>query len=150
VTILTPVGDPHAGKLQLARADVAHLDVLPFERDGMERLAGNVVQQLVRRRVVQQPAGTPDRRLLAEADRREVGEPGDVVEVKVRQQDVDPGDAGQQRWPLDEPADAAAGVDDDRVFPPAQERACGVSSVGGEPATAAENAQHVNNPMGCA
>ena len=70
-----------------------------------------------------------------------MGEPGDMVEVEVGQHDVELVDSVEQRRLLDQAPDPGARVDQDRLpAPPEQGTRC-LTTVGGEPASSAEDRQ---------
>ena len=145
VLVLPARRDPHAGELELAARDVPHLDVLRLERDRVHRLVRHRRQDRLGGRVVQKPARTPQRGVVADAERRQVREAGDVVEVKVREQDVQAIDACEDVGLLDQPCDAGPGVDHHRLVAVAQHRRRRLASVGGKPAAGSEDRQHLVN-----
>ena len=109
----------------------------------MERLTRHPGQQLLGRSAVHQLTWAPDRGVLAEAERGQVREPGDVVEMEVREQDVEPRGPAQELGVLDDPCHAGSGVDHDRGVALTKQRASRVATVTGEPAAAAQDPQHL-------
>ena len=122
VAILAASVDPDAGQLARAQRQVADLDALPFERHRMEGLMEHARQQLLCRCLVQRAARAPDGHPVREAEGGEVGEPDHVVEMEVGQKDVELLHAVEQPRILDQPADARAGVDQDRAVAVAEQR----------------------------
>ncbi len=133
--------DPHPAELHLAGRQIAHGDVLRVERQGVKGLVRHPAEQLRGCGLVAEAARPPQGRVLAVADGRQIGQAGDVVEVEVREHDVQARDAGQVFGVLDQAADPGSGVDEDRVVAVAQQRARGVASEGGEPPAAAEDGE---------
>ena len=133
------------GELELVLRQVPDLDVLGLERDRVKRLVRELGEHEPGRRVVEQLARSPQRRLLAGADRGQIREPGDVVEVKVGQDDVETHDALEQVRTFDEPADPGARVDHHRRVPVAEQRARRLAAVRGEPATPAKDDQPIEH-----
>ena len=90
-------------------------------------------EDLLARPVVEPGAGRPDLRHDREA--RQIGQAEDVVEVEVRQRDVDAGHAVEIGRRV---LEAGPGIEDERVLAVADEHARGRTGGGRDPAAAAE------------
>ena len=126
-------GDGEGAERLLAGAQLA--DRRP-DRRRRDRRAQQRREQLGAGRPVQPGAGRVDRRQHRQPG--EIGEPADVVEVEVREREVDALHAVQPLGLRDQPVQAGAGVEDERGVAAADEHARRRAAAALHPAAAAQ------------
>ena len=142
VAVLTAESHAGGGQLELAGGYVAHDEVLLLEWDGVKRFIRDAGEDGVRGSAVEQLPGAPDRGVLAQTKGGEIGQPGDMVEMEVGEQDVESLHTVEEAVPLNEPRDAGARVDHDRGVAVPQQRARGVPLVCRKPPSPSEDCEH--------